>query len=85
MIEDFNVLQHELVPEHHLLSEKDADKVLGELRVTRDQFPKIRLSDPAIQVLDELEGPIEEGRIVKIVRNSPTAGVAVCYRLVIRG
>jgi len=85
MVEEFNVLMHELVPEHHLLGEKEAEKILGELGVTRDLLPKIRLSDPAIQILDEIEGPIEEGRIVKIVRNSPTGGVAICYRLVIRG
>ena len=52
MAEEFNVLEHELVPEHHLLSEKEAEKVLNELRLTKDQLPKIRIADPCIRALD---------------------------------
>ncbi len=85
MPEELNVLEHELVPEHHLLSEKEAEKVLKELKLTKDQLPKIRLGDPAIRVLDAIAGPVEEGMIVKIVRKSSTSGVSDCYRLVIRG
>jgi DNA-directed RNA polymerase subunit H len=85
MAEEFNVLEHELVPEHHLLSEKEAEKVLKEQKLTKDQLPKIRLGDPAIRALDAISGPVEEGMVVKIVRRSSTSGVSVCYRLVIRG
>lgn len=85
MAEEFNVLEHELVPEHHLLSAKDAEKILGELKLTKDQLPKIRLGDPAIRALDAIAGPVEEGMVVKIVRRSDTSGVSVCYRLVVRG
>jgi len=85
MAEEFNVLEHELVPEHHLLSAKDVEKVLGELKLTKDQLPKMRLGDPAIRALDAIAGPVEEGMVVKIVRRSETSGVSVCYRLVIRG
>ncbi|OGS56176.1 MAG: DNA-directed RNA polymerase subunit H [Euryarchaeota archaeon RBG_19FT_COMBO_56_21] len=85
MPEELNVLEHELVPEHHLLSEKDSEKVLKDLKLTKDQLPKIRLGDPAVRVLDAIAGPVEEGMIVKIVRKSLTSGVSVCYRLVIRG
>lgn len=79
----FNVLEHQLVPEHRLLPEEEAEKVLKALRITRDQLPKIRRRDPVIQVLERIEGTIEEGRIVKIVRTSSTAGVSEAYRLVI--
>lgn len=85
MAEEFNVLEHELVPEHHLLSAKDAESVLKGLKLTKDQLPKIRLSDPAIRALDAIEGPVEEGMVVKIVRRSETSAVSVCYRLVVRG
>ena len=85
MAEEFNVLEHELVPEHHLLSEKEAEKVMKELRLTKDQFPKIRLADQCIRALDAIAGPVEEGMVVKIVRRSVTSGESVCYRLVIRG
>ncbi|HJX05051.1 MAG TPA: DNA-directed RNA polymerase subunit H [Thermoplasmata archaeon] len=85
MAEEFNVLEHELVPEHHLLSEKEAEKAMKDLKLTKDQLPKIRLTDPCIRALDAIKGPVEEGMVVKIVRRSPTSGVAVCYRLVVRG
>lgn len=85
MAEEFNVLEHELVPEHHLLSEKESGKILGDLKLTKDQLPKVRLSDPAIRALDAIAGPVEEGVVVKIVRRSETSGVSVCYRLVVRG
>ena len=85
MAEEFNVLEHELVPEHHLLSEKEAEKVLKELKLTKDQLPKIRLADPCIRALDAIAGPVEEGMVVKVVRRSATSGISVCYRLVVRG
>lgn len=85
MAEEFNVLEHELVPEHHLLQEKDVEKVLKALKLTKDQLPKIRISDPCIRALDAISGPVEEGMVVKIVRRSPTSGVSTSYRLVVRG
>ncbi len=81
----FNVLKHVLVPEHHLLDEKEAEEVLKELGVTRGQLPKIRKSDPGIKILETIHGPIEEGSVVRIVRKSETAQEFVVYRLVTRG
>ena len=46
----FNILEHNLVPEHTLLTEEEAAKVLSELGMTKDQLPKIRKSDAAIKV-----------------------------------
>lgn len=85
MTEEFNVLEHELVPEHHLLTGKEVDKVLGDIGLTKDQLPRIRLSDPCIRALDAVGGPVEEGMIIRIVRRSETSGMSVCYRLVVRG
>ena len=81
----FNVLKHDLVPEHHLLNDEEAAAILSRLKVTYDQLPKIRKSDAGIKVLEKIYGPIEEGRIVKIVRKSETAEEFVAYRLVTRG
>ena len=85
MTEEFNVLEHELVPEHYLLKSEEGEKMLSELKLTKDQLPKIRLSDPCVVVLDKISGAVSEGQIVKVVRRSPTNGVSVCYRLVVRG
>jgi len=79
----FNVLEHKLVPEHRLLSPDEADGALKAMKVTRDQLPKIRKTDPVIRVLEKIHGPIEEGRIVRVMRLNQTAGVSQAYRLVI--
>jgi len=79
----FNVLEHKLVPEHRLLSPEEAEEVLKGLKVTRDQLPKIRKTDPVIRVLERVHGPIEEGRIIRVLRLTQTAGVSEAYRLVI--
>ena len=81
----FNVLKHDLVPEHHLLSEEEANKILSEKGITCDQLPKIKNNDAGIKVLESIHGPIAEGRIVKIVRKSETAQEFVAYRLVTKG
>lgn len=81
----FNVLMHTLTPEHHLLTEDEADEVLGRLGINRGQLPKIRKSDPAIKILETIHGPIDEGRVIRIVRDSETALEFEVYRLVTRG
>jgi DNA-directed RNA polymerase subunit H len=81
----FNVLKHELVPEHHLLSEEEAKTILSEMGMTCDQLPKIRNTDAGIKVLESIHGPIAEGRIVRVVRKSETAQEFVAYRLVTKG
>lgn len=80
---DVNVMLHDLVPEHTLLSGKEAEELLKKLKVSADQLPKIRKDDPVLQILEMVEGPIEEGRIVKITRKSESAGMSVVYRMVV--
>ena len=80
----FNVLEHKLVPEHRVLTDKESEEVLKVLRVTKDQLPKIRREDPAVQVLEKArKAPIPEGTIIKVTRLSETAGVSEAYRLVV--
>ena len=79
----FNPLHHTLVPEHHLLSKEDAAKALASMRVGMDQLPKIKRTDPVVQLLERIHGPIEEGRIIRVVRRSDTAGIAEAFRLVV--
>jgi len=81
----FNVLEHQMVPEHYLLSVEEEKELLERLNITRDQLPKLRMSDPAVRILERIEPDVREGRIVKIIRDSKTAGQAVVYRLLIRG
>ena len=73
------ILQHDLVPEHIILSDEEAEKVLLEKNITEDQLPKILPNDPVVKAIEA-----KEGDILKIVRNSATAGVAISYRIVRR-
>ncbi len=72
------ILQHELVPEHQILSEEEAEEVLEEYGVTKEKLPKIKENDPVVKAIEA-----EPGDILKITRNSPTAGKSPYYRVVI--
>ena len=76
---EFNVLTHDLVPEHIILKEDEIKEVLEKFNITVEQLPKILEKDPAIK---EIDG--EPGDVVKIIRESPTAGVSLYYRLVVK-
>ncbi len=80
---DINVMLHELVPEHTLLSEKEGLDMLKKWKIRADQLPKIRKDDPVIKVLEEIGEEIVEGRIIKIIRKSESAGMSVVYRMVV--
>ena len=82
---NFNILKHDLVPEHHLLTEEEAQEELARLGLSREQLPKIRSTDPAVRVLESIHGPIEEGSVIRIVRESETAKRFTAYRLVTKG
>jgi DNA-directed RNA polymerase subunit H len=75
-----NILDNELVPEHIILSEEEAEEVLKTLEIKRSQLPKILKTDSALKALGE---DIKAGTIIKIIRKSPTAGDAIAYRVVV--
>jgi DNA-directed RNA polymerase subunit H len=81
----FKVTDHFMVPDHILLSEKDVETVLKQYKITRDQLPKIKQSDPCIRSLEAKGEVTDPGKIVKIVRKSETAGEVVAYRVIIEG
>lgn len=76
--ESFNVLNHELVPHHEVLSEDEVRTVLETFGVSEDNLPKILSTDPAA-----LACAARAGQVVRIVRHSRTAGQAVAYRYVV--
>jgi DNA-directed RNA polymerase subunit H len=74
----FNVLNHVNVPLHVILSDDEVKSLLKQYGIVKEQLPKIRSSDPAVRVVNGAPG-----QVVKVTRRSPTAGVAVAYRLII--
>lgn len=79
-MEGFNILEHELVPKHIVLNEKEKEEVLKKYRVTLKQLPRILSSDPVVKAIGA-----KPGDIIKIIRKSPVAGESVYYRVVVKG
>ncbi|MDO5844165.1 MAG: DNA-directed RNA polymerase subunit H [Methanocorpusculum sp.] len=74
-----NVLMHEMVPDHIIMTPEDVQKLLAHFDIEEDQLPKIYHDDPAIKACGG-----KPGNVIKIIRKSQTAGEATSYRLVVR-
>ena len=70
-------MKHQLVPEHVVLNDSEAKRVLKELDVHPEQLPKIKTTDPVVKAIGA-----KRGDIVKIIRRSATAEEYITYRLV---
>ena len=98
----FNVLNHFLVPHHELISIESEAEVLepwglttddacGTGRLAKELLPKILITDPAIQVIKEIEELENDelpagwlaNRVVKVIRYSRSAGNSVAFRLIV--
>jgi len=73
----FNIFQHELVPRHRVLSEKEKAAVLESYGVSLGQLPRIAQRDPAILAVNA-----RPGDVIEISRKSPIAGEIKYYRVV---
>ena len=74
----FAVKDHNLVPEHTLLTSDECEVVLRQYEIEAPQLPKIHVNDPAAKEIGA-----KVGDIIRIVRRSPTARQSIFYRLVI--
>lgn len=77
-----NLTQHQLVPEHRVLSRTEVSELLSRYRLNGKnggarQLPRIQLQDPVCRYFG-----LVRGDVVKITRPSETAGRYVTYRLV---
>ncbi|KUG20209.1 dna-directed rna polymerase subunit h [hydrocarbon metagenome] len=61
------------------MSEEEVRTLLSDYTITLEQLPKIYQDDPAVKAIGG-----NAGDVIRIVRESPTAGRAESYRLVIR-
>ncbi|MCK5563224.1 DNA-directed RNA polymerase subunit H [Candidatus Bathyarchaeota archaeon] len=74
----FNIFDHVLVPKHEIVDPDDREKLLKEYRVYPYQLPRLKASDPAVLAIGA-----KPGDVVRIIRDSPTAGKYVSYRHVV--
>ncbi len=72
-----NILEHELVPKHEILSPEEALEVLKKLNIKPYQLPWISINDPVVKAIGA-----HPGDIIRIIRKSPTAGETIAYRYV---
>ena len=73
----FDILQHSNVPKHEILSDSEIEKIFAEVEYEIKQLPKIKSDDPVVKAIDA-----KDGDILKITRESQTAGTFITYRLV---
>lgn len=78
MAKNIDIAKHVLVPKHALVSETEKKHITDELKLSGKELPKILKNDPAIVDLKT-----KDGDIIKITRNSFTAGEISFYRRVI--
>ena len=74
----FNIFKHELVPKHEIVQPENAREVLEKYRVQGHKMPWIKASDTAVIAIGA-----SPGDILKITRESHTAGKYVSYRYVV--
>ncbi len=77
MAKKFDVSNHQLVFKHEKVSEKEKKDLFEKFHISEKDLPKIMSSDAAIEHLK-----VKEGDIIKIKRDSPTAGETFFYRSV---
>jgi DNA-directed RNA polymerase subunit H (RpoH/RPB5) len=72
----FNILEHQYVPEHVVLSESEQDAVVRKYNITdMKQLPSISRYDPVALAIG-----LRPGQICKITRPSKTSVTSLYYR-----
>jgi len=74
----FDLFDHDLVPTHIIAEQTEVDLLLTHYKIKKTQLPRIHQSDPAARVLGA-----RAGQVIRIERDSDTAGSTFYYRLVV--
>jgi DNA-directed RNA polymerase subunit H (RpoH/RPB5) len=74
----FDLFKHEVVPTHTIAKNEEIELVLKYYKILKPQLPRILRNDPAVKVLGA-----KAGQVIRIKRESQTAGTSYYYRLVV--
>lgn len=77
-MKNVSIMAHDMVPEHIIIDEDEIKEVAEKYNVDREHLPKLKADDPVAKEIGA-----QPGDVVKIVRESKTAGKSVAYRYVI--
>lgn len=70
-----DLFMHVIVPEHDVVPQDEVEEVEKQYGISRTQLPKIKAGDPAAKAIGA-----RPGDVIRIVRESPTAGRHELYR-----
>ncbi len=72
-----DIQDHKLVPKHEIMSEEEISEEFSDVDYDFRDLPKIRANDPVVEAIGA-----QPGNVLRITRDSPTAGVYITYRIV---
>ena len=72
-----NIQDHMLVPKHEIMSEDEISEEFSDVDYDYKNLPKIKSTDPVVKAIGA-----NEGNVLRITRESQTAGVFITYRIV---
>ena len=71
------IQDHMLVPKHEIMTTEELSDVFSDVEYSIKDLPKIKSTDPVVIAIKA-----EPGDVLRITRESQTAGVFVTYRIV---
>ena len=72
-----DIQDHMLVPKHEIMTEEEISDEFSDVDYDFKDLPKIRADDPVVEAIGA-----EPGNVLRITRESQTAGEFVTYRIV---
>ncbi|MBQ2831973.1 DNA-directed RNA polymerase subunit H [Methanobrevibacter sp.] len=72
-----DIQDHMLVPKHEIMTEEEISEEFSDVDYDFKDLPKIRANDPVVEAIGA-----EPGNVLRITRESQTAGEFITYRIV---
>ena len=76
-MKNLDIQNHMLVPKHEIMSEDEISEEFSDVDYDYKNLPKIKSDDPVVKTIGAVAG-----NVLRITRESQTAGVFVTYRIV---